>query len=71
MSNTDIYMKSFKIVFSKFNIRKAIFIAQIKAFDTLSSIYSCRKKPLRDFNKHYEINCNFINFMYQKIFLKF
>jgi len=50
MSNTDIYMKSFKIVFfSKFKIRKAIFIAQIKAFDTLSSIYSYRKKPLRDF----------------------
>jgi len=49
MSNTDIYTKSFKIVFSKFKIRKAIFIAQIKAFDTLSSIYSYRKKPLRDF----------------------
>jgi len=39
MSNTDIYTKSFKIVFSKFKIRKAIFIAQIKAFDTLSSIF--------------------------------
>jgi len=49
MSNIDIYIKSFKIVFSKFKIRKAIFIAQIKAFDTLSSIYSYRKKPLTDF----------------------